>query len=367
MGCERYNNYGHGELLSWVEGNDVFLKARVYEKVVTDADSSSSEGDEPAGNAAGTVEERAVDLTAFDDVKVELVKSFGARTDIETAIDQTEDNCLVVHCPYTLESGEYALEIRLMKDGLQARSFDIQFAVVQTDCEAQTTFEVIDGCRSASLRVTLQVVSQALVRGKSAYELWKELPGNEDKGLQDFIDEVLDLNAIATRAVTAAKAAEQAATNANDKAALANEKATLANEKAALADEKAGLADEKAGLASEKAALAAEKAGLASEKAGLAASAAVLANEKAALANEKAGLADQKATEAGNVNASLSGTILTVTNRYGESESVDVKDQLMLFEVDDDMQLSVTKADDSTVVFGLENGYLTVDDTDNGN
>ena len=48
MGCERYNNYGHGELLSWVEGNDVFLKARVYEKVVTDADSSSSEGDEPA-------------------------------------------------------------------------------------------------------------------------------------------------------------------------------------------------------------------------------------------------------------------------------------------------------------------------------
>ena len=27
MGCERYNNYSHGELLSWVEGNDVFLKA----------------------------------------------------------------------------------------------------------------------------------------------------------------------------------------------------------------------------------------------------------------------------------------------------------------------------------------------------
>ena len=261
-------NYCHGELLSWVEGNDVFLKARVYEKVVTDADSSSSEGDEPAGNAAGTVEERAVDLTAFDDVEVELVKSFGARTDIETAIDQTEDNCLVVHCPHTLESGEYALEIRLMKDGIQARSFDIQFAVVQTDCKAQTTFEVIDGCRSASLRVTLQVVSQALVRGKSAYELWKELPGNEDKGLQDFIDEVLDLTTLTT--------------------------------------------------------------------------------------------------EAGNVNASLSGTILTVTNRYGESESVDVKDQMMLVEVDDDMQLSVTKADDSTVVFGLENGYLTVDDTDNG-
>jgi hypothetical protein len=49
------------------------------------------------------------------------------------------------------------------------------------------------------------------------------------------------------------------------------------------------------------------------------------ANSAATLANQKANLADTKATEAGRVNATLSGTILTVVNRNGESESVDTK------------------------------------------
>ena len=53
--------------------------------------------------------------------------------------------------------------------------------------------------------------------------------------------------------------------------------------------------------------------------------AASLANDKAALAVEKAALADEKATEAGNVNATLNGTEITVTNRYGVSVTQNIK------------------------------------------
>lgn len=70
----------------------------------------------------------------------------------------------------------------------------------------------------------------------------------------------------------------------------------------------------------------------ADSKAALADSAASNANNKAALANEKAALADEKATLANNaavgaenVNATISGTTLTVTDRNGASSSVDTK------------------------------------------
>ena len=70
----------------------------------------------------------------------------------------------------------------------------------------------------------------------------------------------------------------------------------------------------------------------ADNKAAVADSAASNANNKAALANEKAALADEKATRADNaavgaekVNATISGTTLTVTDRNGASSSVDTK------------------------------------------
>lgn len=49
------------------------------------------------------------------------------------------------------------------------------------------------------------------------------------------------------------------------------------------------------------------------------------ANDAADLANAKATLADEKATEAGRVNATINGTTLTVTDRNGQSTSVDTK------------------------------------------
>lgn len=226
-------NHVYGNVLSWVQGNDVWLKVRVYEKYLDQQQKT---------------QERAYDLTACDEVTTTLVTTFTGGVSVESAIDQTEDNCLVLHLPHTLSVGQYSTEIVCKKDGLQVRSFRWAFAIVGSDCEAQTTFEEVDGCRSASMRVSLQVVSQVAVRGKSAYEEWRELPGNEDKGLQDFIDEVLDLNSLATRAAEAAEAA-----------------------------------------------------------------------------NAAAAAASAAAEGAGNVDAELSGTVLTVTDRLGVRKSVDTK------------------------------------------
>ena len=185
-------NCNHG-VLSWVAGNDVFLKVRVYEKYL---------------DGEGKTQERAYDLTACDEVVTTLTSAFGESRSVEAAFDQVEDNCVVLHLPYTLRAGQYYTDIRCAKDDLHARSFRIAFAVVNSDCEAQTTFEEIDGCKSANLRVTLQVVAQSEVRGKSAYEEWKELPGNEGKGIQDFIDEVLNLYENAEKARQATEEAE---------------------------------------------------------------------------------------------------------------------------------------------------------------
>ena len=72
-----------------------------------------------------------------------------------------------------------------------------------------------------------------------------------------------------------------------------------------------------AGLANEKAVLAATAAANADAKA-------TLANDAATLANAKAGLADTAATEASRVNASVSGTVISVTNRLGQTSQADV-------------------------------------------
>lgn len=187
-------------------------------------------------------------------------------------------------------------------------------------------------------------------------------------------DAATDADTAAGNATTAAATANSAATNANTKAALANTKAQLAAEKAALADTAASNADSKADAAHTAAAEAAAAAELAETKAGLAnsaassansaassatsaasaatsaaqsaTSAASTANTKAALAQTKADLANSAAqsatsaassansaassantaaTGAANVNATLSGNNLTITDRDGNSTTVNTK------------------------------------------
>ena len=157
--------------MRWVAGNDVLLKVHVMEKVLE-------------GN---TVVEQDFDLTACESISV-VVSNGYKQTAMEHALDAEERNCMAVRLPYTLSVGTYTMEVKMVKNGSHVRSFDFAFQVVATDCEASTTFTKVDGCRSASLRVTVQMVPQAMVRGKSAYELWTEQPGNEDKTLDEFLE-----------------------------------------------------------------------------------------------------------------------------------------------------------------------------------
>lgn len=163
--------------MRWVAGNDVLLKVRVMEKVLE-------------GN---TVVEQDFDLTACESISV-VVSNGYKQTAMEHALDAEERNCMAVRLPYTLSVGTYTMEVKMVKNGSHVRSFDFAFRVVATDCEATTTFAEVDGCKSASMRVTVQMIPQAMVRGKSAYEEWLELPGNEGKSLQDFIDELMATN-----------------------------------------------------------------------------------------------------------------------------------------------------------------------------
>lgn len=157
--------------LSWPEGNDVLLKVRVFEKKLV--------GDEPV--------EQGFDLTVCDEVTARVAGGLRKKVVFESAIDNDENNCLLVRLPYTLTRGEYSLEVKAVRNGFHVRSFDVRFTIVERDCQARTTFSEVDGCNSAALRVTLQIVPQAMTRGKSAYEEWLEQPGNEGKTMDDFI------------------------------------------------------------------------------------------------------------------------------------------------------------------------------------
>lgn len=126
---------------------------------------------------------------------------------------------------------------------------------------------------------------------------------------------------------------------AGQKATLADQNATLAGQKAQLADQKAQLADAKANLANEKAQLADQKANLADQKAQLADQKAQLANATAQRIEEEWDTKseewnDQISTavlvssnvslKAEKVNAELGGSVVTITNRNGQSKSVDL-------------------------------------------
>jgi hypothetical protein len=160
-------------VLAIVEGNDVLLMARIYELTAS--------GEQP------------VDLTACDSIRATLQGALAMVTPTSD-IAADDPSCLVLQLPPTLPSGDYSLEVTIQRGGFQARSFDVRLTVVERDSQAAVPLTVIDGCRTASLHVTLQVVPQAVARGRDTIDEWLALPGNEGKTRQDYVDEVLDLH-----------------------------------------------------------------------------------------------------------------------------------------------------------------------------
>ena len=179
------------KILAYVRGNDVLFIVSVTTPEI------DGEG-EPIEDSYVPV-----DFTGWDDYSLRVVKQGVTRTIVaeSSQLVEGEDGKIVVDVPYTAQCGTYSLELVGRQNGRHERSYEIMmFAIVESNDKANLIYEIIDGYKSADLDITVQMVSSALVYGENAYQMWKHLPGNEDKTLQDYIDEVLDLVTITENA-----------------------------------------------------------------------------------------------------------------------------------------------------------------------
>ena len=187
-----------GTIVKYVRGNTMLLVVTLTEKL---PDETSV----------------PVDVTVYDSWAANVYR-FGTTSKIKASGVQAgvdEDLHVTLILPPTLPCGVYSVEIVLSRASTGRRTFEIPvFEVVETNGEADVTYDLIEGMRSADIDMQFQFVETDAIIGENAYEEWKRLPGNEDKTMQDFIDEVLDLYGVADRANAAAAHAETAAANA---------------------------------------------------------------------------------------------------------------------------------------------------------
>lgn len=179
------------KILAYVRGNDVLFIVSVTTPEIDGEGQPIEDSYVP------------VDFTGWDDYSLRVVKQGVTRTIVaeSSQLVEGEDGKIVVDVPYTAQCGTYSLELVGRQNGRHERSYEIMmFAIVESNDKANLIYEVIDGYKSADLDITVQLVQSALVFGENAYQMWKHLPGNEDKTLQDYIDEVLDLVTITENA-----------------------------------------------------------------------------------------------------------------------------------------------------------------------
>ena len=146
----------------------------------------------------------------------------------------------------------------------------------------------------------------------------------EQQRVEEFTEAEQRVNTIITEGEAAVNNANAAAINANQKAAAAQTAAQNANDAATEANEAAS----DARSAGESAEAAGQQATV------IATAAAQRADTAATAANQAAQTAQQQATGASKVNAQLSGTVITITDRDGVASSIDVMDSIQEF-VDD--------------------------------
>lgn len=204
--------------LKWVRGNDVLLLLTVYEPVY------DGQG-MPVLDEHGNQTWQIADLDAYDEWAVKVYRESIVDTEpCNVTVTQGEEKgTVLLEVPCTLPDGNYSIEMTARMNGGAERSFErMVFSIVESNGESHVTFDVIEGESSIDLDLKIQLVTQAVVRGENAYQMWKKLPGNEDKTLQDYIEEVLDMYSITANAIEATDAANTAAGAANDAADAAS-------------------------------------------------------------------------------------------------------------------------------------------------
>ena len=166
-------------ILKWVQGNDVLVTIWLYEPQV------DAEG-HPV-YVQNVLQWQAVDLDSYDDWKVRVKNGCQSITMPASAGEET--GSIIMTVPATLACGDYAVEFTGIKNDVAVRSFEtMAFGIVRTNAESNVVFNVVDGEKSCDIDIKLQIQPQTVTRGENAYEIWKQIPGNEDKTLQDYLD-----------------------------------------------------------------------------------------------------------------------------------------------------------------------------------
>lgn len=161
--------YDKKDMMAWVKGNDVLLDIYLYEWV--DAETR-----------------QAFNLQLSDNVKVRLVNTFGRTFDIEALPLDGHDNGLVIDILGVYPCGTYSVEITLVRGGRHVRSFESpMFRIVERNADANMTFDIVSGGRRADTEIEMQMVANAVARGKNAYELWLE--AGHTGTLQEYLDQ----------------------------------------------------------------------------------------------------------------------------------------------------------------------------------
>lgn len=187
--------------------------------------------------------------------------------------------------------GEYRLYIQYKKTNIFRSPPEdlynkdvLAFELVQYDEEATSGDDYV---------VTLTALIEKNHDGRDGadnFQLWKTIPGNENKALEEFI------TYLQQPAIDAATTVQTAINNTNDATTAANTAAGLATGATAAANAAAGLANTAADTANTKAALADTKA--------------TAANAAAVLADAKAGLANTAAETATNAAAAVAPGVI---------------------------------------------------------
>ena len=184
--------------LRWVRGNDVLLRVTLQEPK---CDSNGYAMKDSKGNPIWQLVDldsyselkAAVKMRNTDDAYGSTINNCSSNKETDTAYEvtanrSTQNGILLVEIPSTLPNGDYALEITGKKEDKSMRTFEPSlFSIVECNKRANVTFDIQEGVRSTDLDIKIQMVASGVARGKNAYELWRELPGNEDKRLQEYL------------------------------------------------------------------------------------------------------------------------------------------------------------------------------------
>jgi hypothetical protein len=164
----------HDTQLRWLRGNDVLLRLHVSEIIHDDA--TGSDNSVP------------FDLTQASSVAVTMRNaSHGRQVSISVAPAEDDASVLIVDVPSDTPVGTYTIVLTLQRGGRDACAVrTAAFNIVTDERLANIHFDEVQGPVTADMQVALRYITQAVARGKNAYELWLEA-GNEGT-LEDYLN-----------------------------------------------------------------------------------------------------------------------------------------------------------------------------------